>query len=58
MPEAAADIRRDDPDPALFEPETIRQAVAHDVRHLAAGMQHQLIESVIEGGDDAASFER
>ncbi len=56
--EAAADIGRHDPDPALLDVQTIREAVAHDVRHLRPGMQRELIEAVLEGCDDAASFER
>jgi hypothetical protein len=55
---SAADVGRHDPDAALLDAKAIGQAVAHDVRHLGAGIQRELIEAVIEGGDHAAAFQR
>jgi hypothetical protein len=57
MAEPAADIGRYDTDLALIHAHAIRQAVAHDVRHLRAGVERELIEAVIEGRDHAASLE-
>ena len=39
-------------------PRHIGEAVAHDVRHLRAGVERELVEPVVEGGDDAAAFHR
>ena len=56
--ESAADVRRHDSDLPLLDAQTIGQAVAHDVRHLRAGIKRELVEAVIEGGDHAAPFKR
>ena len=41
---AAADVRRDDPDAAVIETETLGQAGAHDVRHLRRRVDDELFE--------------
>ncbi|GJE41207.1 hypothetical protein AEGHOMDF_0369 [Methylobacterium soli] len=56
--EAAPDIGRDDADAALLDPQAFREAVAHDVRHLARGVDHELVEAVIEMDDRAAPLDR
>ena len=55
---SAADIGRHDADAALLDAKAIGQAVAHDVRHLRAGIERELVEAMIEGGDHAAPFQR
>ncbi len=56
--EAAADIRRDDADAPLLDPEAFGKAVAHDMRHLAGGVDHELVEAVIEIHHGAAALDR
>src|SRR5216683_8313680 len=55
---SAADVRRDNPDLALFDAQAIGQAVANDVRHLGAGVERELVEAMIERRDHAAPLER
>ncbi len=57
MAEAAADIGRDDADPALLQAEAIAQTIAHDMRHLAAAVEGELIEPVVEGRHHATAFQ-
>ena len=56
--EAAADIRRDDAHLSLHQPQTFREAGAHDMRHLVAGVQNELVHAAVPIGDRAAAFDR
>ena len=56
--ETAADIRRDHADLALVEAEAAGKSGAHDVRHLAGGINRQLIEAAVPDRDHAATFHR
>src|SRR5277367_517791 len=58
MPEAAADIGRHDPNATLFDVKRVGEPVAHNVRHLRTRIERELVEPVIEGGDDTTAFER
>ena len=58
VPEAAADIGRHDANAALLDAKRVGEPVAHDVRHLRTGVERELVEPVIEGGDDPAAFHR
>src|SRR4029450_10809315 len=58
MPEAAADIGRNDPDATLLHAKAFGKPAARDVRHLGRGMERELVETVIEGRDHAAPLER
>ena len=42
--EAAADVGRDDADAAFLQAEAFGEAGANDMRHLARGMEHELVE--------------
>ena len=56
--EATADVGRDDPDLSLIHLKAIGQAVAHDVRHLACSVQHELVQAMIQHRHHAAPFDR
>ena len=54
----AADIRRDDSNLDLLDPQALGKAVAYDVRLLVAGMKHKLLHPVVPSGDRSAAFHR
>ena len=56
--EAAPDVGRDDPHAAFFQAEAFGEAGANDMWHLARGREHELVGSMVEHGDRAASFDR
>ena len=55
---AAADVGRDDPDAAFLQAEAFGEAGANDMRHLACGMEHELVGAMVEHGDRAAPLDR
>ncbi len=55
--EAAADVGRDHADALLRDAQALRQAVAHDVRHLGRGGEHELVEPVVPLGDCSFSLQ-
>jgi hypothetical protein len=58
VPEAASDIRGDDSDLAFVEAETLSEAGAHDVRHLAGRIERELLEPCIPQCYGAAPLNR
>ena len=56
--EAAADIGGHDANARLIQPETTSEARADDVWELRGGIDQQLLEPTIPGGDDTAAFQR
>ena len=56
--EAAADVGRDDADAAFFQAEAFGEAGADDMRHLARGVENELVGAVVEHGDAAAPLDR
>src|ERR1700733_14530066 len=56
--EAAADIRRDDAHLSLHQVQTFGEAGAHDMRHLGAREQNELVHAAVPSGDRAASLNR
>ena len=55
---AAADVRRDDPHLRLHQPQTFGEAGAHDMGHLAARIQNELVHAAVPIGDRAAALHR
>ena len=55
--EAAPHVRRDHPDAALRDPEALREAVPHDVRHLAGGPDDQHVLAPVPPRDHRPPLE-
>ena len=49
--EPAAHVGRDNADAAFFQAEAFGEAGAHDMRHLARGMENELVGAMVEHGD-------
>ena len=56
--EAAAHVGGDDAHLAMIEAQAFRKPGAHDVRHLAGGIEGELFEPGIPPGDHAAALDR
>src|ERR1700677_1804639 len=55
---AAPDVRRNDPHLRLHQPQAFREAGPHDVRHLTARIQNELVHAAVPIGDGAAPLDR